>query len=175
MAEIIKVFRENIPTMRFIGKKYNNFGYWGEWWQNGWFDLLEQIMGGTDKILAIWENGGGYIGVERRAEGDPFEYYIGMLTPENTPVPDGFVSIDFKDLSLGTCWIYGTENEVHDTSDCKQKLAEVGMEIWQDENGAVWSFENCLCPRYTTPDENGNIILDYCYFITSKQGDEDTK
>ena len=166
MAEIIKVFRENIPTMRFIGKKYDNFGHWGEWWQNGWFDLLEQAMGGTDKILSIWENGGGYIGVERRAEGEPFEYYIGMLTPENTPVPDGFVSIDFKDLSLGTCWIYGKENEVHDTSACKQKLAENGMEIWQDQNGAVWSFENCLCPRYTTPDENGNVILDYCYFVT---------
>lgn len=53
MAEIIKAFRENIPTMRFIGKKYDNFGHWGEWWQNGWFDLLEQTMGGTDKILAI--------------------------------------------------------------------------------------------------------------------------
>lgn len=32
-------------------------------------------MGGTDKILVIWENGGGYIGVERRAEGEPFENY----------------------------------------------------------------------------------------------------
>lgn len=100
MAEIIKVFRENIPTMRFIGKKYDSFGHWGEWWQNGWFDLLEQT------------------------------------------------------------------NEVHDTSACKQKFAEVGMKIWQDENGAVWSFENCLCPRYTTPDDNGNVILDYCYFVT---------
>ena len=50
MAEIIKVFKENIPTMRFIGKKYDNFGHWGEWWQNGWFDLLEQTMGGTDTV-----------------------------------------------------------------------------------------------------------------------------
>ena len=69
MAEIIKVFKEDIPTMRFIGKKYDNFGHWGEWWQNGWFDLLENSMGGTDKILSVWENGGGYIGIERRAEG----------------------------------------------------------------------------------------------------------
>ena len=166
MAEIIKVFKENTPTLRLIGKKYDGFGHWDEWWQNGWFDLLEQAMGGTDKILAVWENGGGYIGVERRAEGEPFAYYIGMLAPENTQVPEGFISIDFKDLCLGTCWIYGKENEVHDTSACKQKLAENGMEIWQDEKGAVWSFENCLCPRYTTPDENGNIILDYCYFVT---------
>ena len=165
MAEIIKVFKENIPTLRFIGKKYDKFGHWGEWWQNGWFDMLEKTMGGTEKILSVWENGGGYIGIERRAEGQPFEYYIGMLTPENTIVPDGFISIDFENLSLGTCWIYGKENEVHDTRECKQKLVENGMELWRDENGAVWSFENCLCPRYTTPDDNGNIILDYCYFV----------
>ena len=35
MVEIIKVFKENIPSLRFIGKKYNDFGHWGEWWQNG--------------------------------------------------------------------------------------------------------------------------------------------
>ena len=166
MAQIIKTFKEDIPAMRFIGKKYSNFGpMWSEWFANGWFDKLEEAMCGVDKITAIWENGGGYIGIERRAEGQPFEYYIGMLSPENTPVPEGFMHVDFKDLSLGTCWIYGKENEVHNTSACKQKLTENGMKIWQDENKAVWSFENCLCPRYTTPDDNGNIILDYCYFV----------
>lgn len=164
MAEIIKVFKENIPAMRFIGKKYSNFGNWGEWFANGWFDEIEEAMGGSEKICSLWENGGGYIGVERRKEGF-FEYYIGMLTPENTAVPEGFAEIDFKDLSLGTCWIYGKESEVHDTSLCKQKLAEIGIEPWHDSDGTTWSFENCLCPRYTTPDEKGNIILDYCYFI----------
>ncbi len=165
MTEILKVFKENIPTMRFIGKKYDDFGHWDEWWQNGWFDVIEKTMGGCDKILSLWENGGGYIGLERRKDGEAFEYYIGMLTPENTSVPDGFIYMDFANLNLGTCWIYGKENEVHDTSACKQKLADNGIELWRDENGAVWSFENCLCPRYTTPDEKGNIILDYCYFV----------
>ena len=165
MAKIIKTFKENIPVMRFIGKKYDDIGHWEEWWQNGWFDLLENAMGGADKILGLWENGGGYVGVERRTETGEFSYYIGMFTPENTPVPDGFLHIDFSNLSLGTCWIYGKESEVHDTSACKQKLIENGMRIWQDEKGAEWSFENCLCPRYTTPDDKGNIILDYCYFV----------
>ena len=165
MSEIIKVFKENIPTLRFIGKKYNEFGHWGEFWQNGWFDMLERAMGGTDKIMSVWENGDGYVGVERHGDGQPFEYYIGMFTPENTPVPEGFVSIDFENLCLGTCWIYGKEDQVHDTSACKQKLAENGMTPWQDDKGTTWSFENCLCPRYTTPDDKGNIILDYCYFI----------
>ncbi len=166
MAEIIKVFREHIPTLRFIGKRYDSFGHWGEWWQNGWFDQLEAAMGGVDKVLSVWENGGGYIGVERRGDGVPFAYYIGMLTPANTPVPDGFIHIDFEGLALGTCWIYGTEQEVHDTSACRPALEQANMIPWQDAEGCTWSFENCLCPRYTTPDEQGYVILDYCYFIS---------
>ena len=59
MAEIKKVFKENIPNMRFIGKKYSEFGHWDEFWANDWFGLLEKAMGGTDAILNIWENGGG--------------------------------------------------------------------------------------------------------------------
>ena len=165
MAEINKVFREKIPNLRFIGKKYNEFGHWGDFWQNGWFDKIEQAMGGADKILLLWENGGGYVGVERRCDGQHFAYYIGMFTPENTEAPEGFVTVDFKGLDLGTCWIYGKENEVHDTSQCYAKLTESQMTVWKDESGAVWSFENCLCPRYTTPDEKGNVILDYCCFI----------
>ena len=166
MAEIIKKFREDIPTMRFIGKKYPNFGpMWGEWFANGWFDLIEERMGGVEKITAIWENGGDYVGLERRCDGQPFEYWIGMFTPAETPVPEGFAYLDFKDVGLGTCWIYGTEREVHNTKACRGELEALGLEIWHDTNGGVWSFENCLCPRYTTPDEKGNIILDYCYFV----------
>ena len=166
MAEIIKTFREDIPAMRFIGKKYPNFGpWWGDWFGNGWFDVLENAMGGTDAIRSIWENGGGYVGLERRAEGQPFEYWIGMFTPADTAVPEEFECVDFSDVELGTCWIYGKENEVHDTSKCRSAVEEAGMHIWTDEKGGIWSFENCLCPRYTTPDEYGNIIMDYCYFV----------
>lgn len=166
MAEIIKTFREEIPAMRFIGKKYPDFGgWWGEWFANGWFDVIENAMDGADAILAIWENGGGYIGLERRAPDQPFEYWLGMFTPADTPVPDGFDYIDFPAADLGTNWIYGKENDVHDTSTCRSRLLEGGMAPWKDERGGEWSFENCLCPRYTTPDEDGNIILDYCYFV----------
>ena len=166
MAEIIKTFKEEIPAMRFIGKKYPNFGpWWGEWFANGWFDLIEETMGGSEAILKIWENGAGYIGLERRCEGQPFEYHIGMLTPPGTPVPEGFEYIDFPAIGLGTCWIYGKENEVHDTRKCRSMVTDLGLSIWKDSNGGEWSFENCLCPRYTTPDDKGNVILDYCYFV----------
>lgn len=166
MAEIIKTFRESIPAMCFIGKKYPGFGgWWGEWFGNGWFDMVERAMGGEDAILGIWENGGGYVGLERRHGETMTEYWLGMFTPADTPVPEGFESVDFPAVGLGTCWIYGKENEVHDTSGCRPALAEKGMKLWQDVEGSVWSFENCLCPRYTTPDEQGNVILDYCYFV----------
>lgn len=82
MAEIINTFKENAPAMRFIGKKYPDFGgWWGEWFANGWFDQIEQAMGGVDSILQIWENGGGYVGLEQRCENAPFAYWIGMFTP----------------------------------------------------------------------------------------------
>ena len=166
MAKIINTFKENAPAMRFIGKKYPDFGgWWGEWFANGWFDQIEQAMGGVDSILQIWENGGGYVGLEQRCENAPFAYWIGMFTHANTLVPQGFDSVDFPAIGIGTCWIYGKENDVHDTSACKRKLAENGMEPWMDESGATWSFENCLCPCYTTPDHQGNVILDYCYFV----------
>lgn len=166
MAEIIKVFKENVPAMRFIGKKYSGFGpMWGEWFANGWFDLIEQTMGEIGKITEIWKNGGGYVGLERRADGQPFEYWLGMFTPGDTPVPEGFACVDFPAIGLGTSWIYGFENEVHSTAPCRNAVTGAGLDIWKDENGGEWSFENCLCPRYTTPDESGRIIMDYCYFV----------
>ena len=108
MADIIKVFREDVPAMRFIGKKYPDFGgWWGEWFSQGWFEQIENAMNGSDSILEIWKNGGGYIGLERRSETEPFEYWLGMFTPIDTVVPDGFEFVDFPAIGLGTCWIYG--------------------------------------------------------------------
>lgn len=166
MAEIIKVFREEIPAMRFMGKKYHDYSGWGEWFANGWFDTVENSMGGTGKILEIWENGGAYVGLECRKDGELLEYWIGMFTPENTEVPEGFSYLDFPQADLGTCWIYGREEDVHGSIvKCRESLRSAGMEPGVDENGVERSFENCLCPRFTTPDDKGNIILDYCYFL----------
>lgn len=166
MAEITKVFKEEVPAMRFIGKRYHDYGGWGEWFANGWFDTIENSMGGTDQILAVWENGGAYVGLERRKNGELLEYWIGMFTPGNTEVPEGFEQIDLPKSNLGTCWIYGKEEEVHGAvGNCWEAVRNAGMEIAVDDDGAVMSFENCLCPRFTTPDEKGNVILDYCYFV----------
>ncbi len=166
MAEIIKVYKEKIPALRFIGKKYDEFGHWDEWFANGWFDCIEKAMGDVDLLCKSWKDGGGYVGLERNKQGEPFTYWIGMFTPQNMPVPEGFLYIDFPETFLGVCWIYGEEGATHGvTQKCAKELAAHGMEIADDIDGAIWSFENCTCPRFTTPDEKGKIILDYCYFV----------
>lgn len=102
----------------------------------------------------------------RFKEGEPFEYWIGEFVLPDTKAPEGFLSLDFQESSLGVNWIYGKESEVFSFGDkCLEKITDAGMEIKSDNNGAVWSFERYGCPRFTTPDENGNIILDYCFFV----------
>lgn len=165
MAEIIRAFADPVPAMRFIGKKYGEIGHWGDWFAGGWFDVIEQTMGGVEAITRIWENGGGYVGLERRKDGELAEYWIGMFTPQGTAVPEGFECVDFPASSLGTCWICGKEWEVHGAiGQCGPALAEAGIQVRADGDGTVWSFENGLCPRFTTPDEKGNVILDYCFY-----------
>lgn len=172
MAEIIKCFRESFPATRFIGKRYGdedrvNGGFgsqWGEWFNNGWFDVIE-------KVGHMEEDSGSYIGLMSCKEGEPFQYWVGMFTPSDTEVPDGFDYIDFAASDLGTCWIYGNEENdniygMHDA--CCQKMNENSFQIKDDFGNGVgefWFYERYNCPRFTTPDENGKIILDYCFYI----------
>jgi hypothetical protein len=48
---------------------------------------------------------------------------------------------------------------------CAEKLKAAGIEILPDKNGAQCFFERYVCPRFTTPDDKGNIVLDICYFV----------
>ena len=70
MADIVKMYRQELPAFRFIGKKYGdgdrvNGGFgsqWGEWFQNGWFEALEKLPGGGE---ALCEDGSAYLGLMR--------------------------------------------------------------------------------------------------------------
>jgi hypothetical protein len=171
-AEIIKTYKQEAPALRFIGKKYGDkdrvdgmFGkYWGDWHQNGLFGILENQM---DRYLkTIYEDGDAYIGLMRWKEGEPFEYWIGIFMPEGTNVPEAFVHKDFPKATLGVCWVHGNEGEVFmQESNCAKKLEEEGYKVATDSDGAHWFFERYGCPRFTTPDEKGKIILDICHYL----------
>lgn len=173
MAEIIKCYRESLPVHRFIGKCYFNsdkdengtfMAKWGEWFQKGWFSELE-------KLDALAQNEGAYFGLLRWKKHEPFQYWIGIFFPENTAVPEGYGYVDFPAGDVGVCWVYGSEKNdniysYHD--DCVQKMMQSGFDMKDNfgrGRGEYWLFERYNCPRYTTPDQNNKIILDYCCYI----------
>lgn len=170
MADIIKTYRQSVPAMRFMGKKYSDEDrvngafavQWAQWFTNGWFDQLQSRFG----FEGLYEDDDATIGLMRWKEGEPFEYWIGVFAPAGTPVPEGFSYVDFPEADLGVTWIYGQEAELFGKEhECAEKLKEQGYEIISDGEGAYWFFERYVCPRFTTPDEHGQIILDVCHYI----------
>jgi hypothetical protein len=166
-AEILKVYKQEVPALRFIGKKYNDndrvngmFGkVWMDWFQNGWFDLLRKQ---TDiDLKSMFEDGDAEIGLLRYKANGEFEYWIGLYMPENTLVPDGFVYYDFSKAALGVCRLYGDEAQVFFQDErCREKLEELGYEVIKDQEGTIWSLE-----RGGAPDEKGKLLMDICFYV----------
>ncbi|MCH5262494.1 MAG: hypothetical protein J1F42_06240 [Lachnospiraceae bacterium] len=156
--QILRVEQESCPATRFIGKRYADNVNWEEWWSNNWFDVLESIPS-----LPINDNG--YIGAVHIVDGVP-EYWIGMFFSVDTDVPSGFEYIDIEPLNYAVFYLYGRENssefytmKTHDM--CLEELKVHNLKRKEDD----WCFERYNCPRFTTPDANGNVILDYAVSI----------
>lgn len=172
MYEIIKAYSQNMPSSRFIGIKYGDedrveggFGSrWGEWFEKDRFGRLEGLL--TDEYKTAYEDAGAYIGLMRCREGEPFQYWIGMFLPEGAEVPEGYGFVDMPEAKLGVAWIQGQEGELYCKEDkCAERLVQDGFEIVNDPSGACWFFERYGCPRFTTPDSQGNVILDICFYV----------
>jgi predicted transcriptional regulator YdeE len=156
-AKILKTEKVSLPAVRLIGKRYtcnDDFGAkWGEWFANDLFSPIE-------KLGAIPEIGNTYLGVKRIVGGE-LEYWIGLFFAENTTVPDVYDFADIEPMDYAICWIYGKDNsellsmETHNL--CLETIAKEGYKRKEDS----WCIESYTCPRFTTPDESGNIILDY--------------
>lgn len=157
-VKILEVKREQCPAARFIGKKYLDGVNWAEWWENELFSALE-----ANPCLSF--NADAYIGAVHIVNGRP-ERWIGMLFPENTEVPKGFEYVDIDPLDYAVCYLYDKENSVEfytmDTHNmCLEALKVHNMKRKEND----WCFERYNCPRFTTPDENGYVILDYAISI----------
>ena len=167
MATIIKTYKEHLPKLRFIGKRYTdndrmNGGYghkWDEWFRNGWFEALEK-RGEAEGV----ENG--YLGLMRSPG---FEYWIGMFLPPETPAPDGYECIEMDEGDVGVCWIKGKEENgdifgMHDQ--CMEKFKESGMgDFRSSAEGQTVFFERYNCPRFMERDDEGEVILDYGIYL----------
>lgn len=96
------------------------------------------------------------------------ERWIGMLFPVNTEVPEGFEYVDIEPLDYAVCYLYDKEGsgdfysmDTHNM--CLEELKAHEFKRKEDD----WCFERYNCPRFTTPDEKGNVILDYAISIES--------
>ncbi|MBP1756623.1 MAG: hypothetical protein H6Q59_3021 [Firmicutes bacterium] len=164
MPQIKNVYRESLPALRLIGKRYTDmdrgplggFGLkWDEWFQRGYHIPLFQLG-------PIVESA--FIGCMRHNEG--LEYWTGMFFPENTPVPENYQSIDIPMGDIGVCWLHGraASGELygeHIHVLCVNKFMEAGWQIADNS----WFFERYVNPRFSKPDEEGKVILDYCVYL----------
>lgn len=153
--KIQSIRQESCPAAKFIGKKYPGPANWGEWWANGWFDILENLPG----LLPV--NDGSYIEAIHIVNGSP-EHWLGMFFAADTGVPEGFESISIPPMEYAVCFLYGSPDngelfglEAH--NQCLTALKDQGFRRKEDD----WCFQRCNCPRFTTPDEAGNVVLDY--------------
>jgi len=106
MTEIIKAYRQSVPALRFIGKKYGdsdrvNGGFgkqWGDWFEQGLFGIIEAKIKGS--LKTVYEDGDAYIGLMRWKDGEPFEYWIGILRRRAQKFPRGLTIETFPPPTL---------------------------------------------------------------------------
>lgn len=162
-AEIIKCDRISHPPLRFIGKRFTTYPDWNIFWENNWFEVIENL--GERAEL----NDDSYCVLTGfTPEGN--EFYLGEFFPANTPVPEIFDYADLPAMDAGLFYIKGSVDDCYGLIMQKRDemlaaLAKNGMAIKQDAAPRWASFERDNCPRFTTPDENGKIILDYAIYL----------
>ena len=155
---IAEIQRESWPAARLIGRRYEAAPNWNEWWENNWFTTLEQ-----NEPLSI--NSNAYLSAVHVTNGKS-ERWIGMLFPAEAVVPDGFEAVDLDPMDYAVCYLYGKQDgtdfytmATHQL--CMEALQTQGYKRREND----WCFERYQCPRFTTPDESGNVILDYALSI----------
>lgn len=99
--KLLEIKKKSCPAARLIGKKQTGSPNWNEWWENNWFEKLEEIP-------RIPFNGDAYIGAVHIVDGMP-ERWIGMIFPAGTEVPEGFEAADIEPLEYAVCYLYDKE------------------------------------------------------------------
>ena len=165
--KIEKVYKESLPAVKLIGKRYTDrdrdeMGTFTRNWEacfhEGWRDTLMKngaIPGVSDDMVGAM-----------RMTDDGFEYWIGALRAPTAPTPDGFESIEIPAGELGVCWLYGNgkSGELYGMEAWNLSTAALSEKGWKFSDKG-WFFERYNCPRFTVPDEEGNVILDICAYL----------
>lgn len=167
MVQLIDLFKEFLPTVKFIGKRYldrdrDQYGSfsqkWEEWFQKGYFQTLEKQL--TDHPYPE------YLGLMRETKSG-FEYWIGMYFPESQADISGFESVMVEKSDVAVGYLYGNPDngELYGMDPHMMVINKITEMGWKPAN--TWFVERYNCPRFTEKDAQGNVILDYCVFLKS--------
>jgi predicted transcriptional regulator YdeE len=161
MAKIIKVENEELRYTRIVGKKYNGGEnipqLWNKWFEQDGFSYLNSI-----KKEELEDS---YLGVMIWKQGEhQFDYYIAAFVPDDYVLPVGFDELRLPTRMSRTYFIQGVDGpSLYDQEgNCFQEFKAAKEALYVDENGYSYAIERYACPRFTTPNEKNEVILDYC-------------
>lgn len=171
MSTIVKVYKESIPALAFVGRKYHDsdrlnggFGHlWDQWFQEQWFAPLHALI--EPSFREAYPEADALIGLMREQSNEPFEYWIGMFVPTDARCPEGYESLTLPVASLGIGWVEGGWNDVF----CQEEQVYHRLEAndifpIRDKHGSLFFFE-----RYSERRFLGNqptFILDIGFFVS---------
>ena len=110
-AKIIKVYKQKVPAMRFIGKNYGSGQHpnWGDAFGFDVFGKVERASGGEEESHKLYEDSDAYLGLYyRNAETGAYDGWVGMFAPPETEIDEDLGYIDFPEQYFGICWIRQT-------------------------------------------------------------------
>ena len=171
-AKLLKTYKAELTDCRFIGRSYgeeskknDTFGWlWDEWFAADLFAPIEKAaLRAVRNGGAMIEDGDAYCGMFIIAADGTCQYWIGMIVPTETEIQEGYDSFSLSACDAVVNWVCGKEPDVYFHS-CIEKMEEYGYYWDASPSGERLMTERYVCPRFTEPDENGNLILDLVYF-----------
>lgn len=163
MSRLVNFQTKHMPAIRVIGKgirmnmdmKENPIpALWEECFAKGAFKALEGMHG------QIVEKD--YVGLicDWSKETKAYTYICGMIMNSGCPVPEGFTYRDFPASAVAIGWVQGPEKDNYKDAHVLT-LYELERRGFKTNDGAGWWMELYNCPRFTQPQPNGEVILDY--------------
>jgi predicted transcriptional regulator YdeE len=162
--KLVKFEIKELPKLCVIGKeirvKMAEMGtnnpipaFWGKCMSENVFTTLEKTLGEN-----IYDPA--YVGFMKMLSEHEFVNVCGILMKPDTKAPEGFVKYDIESFTAGIGWIQGNEWDIYAVEHVLVGEAIKNAGYTYDASKG-FTIELYNCPRYTTPDENGNKIIDY--------------